>query len=45
MAPNQSLKLTDRARVLFTARHLKEQERTMVVELESFRCPQLSSGR
>jgi hypothetical protein len=43
--PNQSLKLTDKAWVLFTARHLIIRKRATVVELESYRCPQLSSGR
>jgi hypothetical protein len=45
MLPNQSLKLTDRARVLFTARQLENSKRATVAELESVRCPQLSSVR
>jgi hypothetical protein len=43
--PNQSLKLTRTALVLFTARQLKIKNRATTVELERFGCVQLSSGR
>jgi hypothetical protein len=45
MLPNQSLKLTRTAQVLFSARQLKSRNRAAEVKFERFGCVQLSSSR